>query len=90
MQVFDPETETCLPMKPIPAGRDPATLPFCGAHLPDDIIQVGGGNAVCCLPLMCSGFEAGSYLRLIDSRITQLKAYGLVLRIGVEGSGGWR
>ena len=26
---------------------------------------------------MCSGFEAGSYLRLIDSCITQLKAQGL-------------
>ena len=25
---------------------------------------------------MCSGSEAGSYLRLIDSRITQLKAQG--------------
>ena len=25
---------------------------------------------------MCSGFEAGSYLRLIDSCITQLKAQG--------------
>ena len=40
MQVFDPETETCVAMTPIPESRDPDSLPFCGAHLSDDIMQV--------------------------------------------------
>jgi len=34
------------------------------------------GGIVATTPEMCSGSEAGSYLRLIDSCITQLKAQG--------------
>ena len=60
-----------VPCAPPCTGREQANRPTTDAAR--DALARGRGGA---FTEMCCGTEAGSYLRIIDSFITQLKAQG--------------